>query len=169
MDKTLFSVCLILLIGIGSAEAALEPSSHHRECFTELVDDSNYAENHESCLNALISDYDYSQDAHNRTSEDLKHAIDLYEEFNTDVTAEFESEVALLKSEAQLWKSKYHYVIVQHGNYSIQDQITNLTERVSTVETKARTNESLIFIIQNMLRNVQVDIDSIWLKINSVR
>ena len=74
-----------------------------------------------------------------------------------------------LEEEVQLWKNKYSYVISQHGNATIQDQIANLTARVDTVETQTERNESHIYIIQNMLRTVQTDIESIWLKINSVR
>ena len=81
----------------------------------------------------------------------------------------YDNDTKALKEEVQLWKNKYSYVIAQHGNYSIQDQITNLTDRVDSVETKAATNESHIYIIQNMLRTVQTDIEDIFLKINSVR
>ena len=79
------------------------------------------------------------------------------------------NETAALKAEVQLWKNKYSYVISQHGNATIQDQIANLTARVDAVETQTERNESHIYIIQNMLRTVQTDIESIWLKINLVR
>ena len=170
MDKLILAVCSIILIGAGSAYAQTFTSSDtHSECFSELVNGSEYAVNHEICLTAIISEYDDLHSTYNSTSRDLADIIVLYEELEIDVFAAHNTELTALKSEVQLWKSKYNYVIVQHGNYSVQDQITNLTERVSTVETKAKTNESLIYIIQNMLRTVQVDIDSIWLKINSVR
>ena len=112
----------------------------------------------EQCFNDLFYFYDALYGSYN-----IK-----VNEYNNLVT-KYDNDTKVLNDEIKLWKAKYHYVIVQHGNYSVQDQITNLTERVSTVETKAKTNESLIYIIQNMLRTVQVDIDSIWLKINSVR
>ena len=78
------------------------------------------------------------------------------------------------KTESSLWKAKYTALLGQQnvtsqGNSAMQDQIANLTARVSAVETKAATNESLIYIIQNMLRTVQTDIEDIFLKINSVR
>ena len=169
MDKLILFICSIILIGIGSADAALTftSSDTHSACFEGLVDGD--ATGHEFCLNTLISNYEDLHSAYNSTDRDLVYVQGLYYELENDITAIYNADVLRLTGEVQLWKNKYNYVIVQHGNYSVQDQITNLTERVSTVETKAKTNESLIYIIQNMLRTVQVDIDSIWLKINSVR
>ena len=74
-----------------------------------------------------------------------------------------------LQDEVNVWHNKYNYVIAQHGVHTIQDQLVNLTERMNTVETKASTNESLIYILQNIVRTVQVDIADIFIKINSVR
>ena len=74
-----------------------------------------------------------------------------------------------LQDEVNVWHNKYNYLLAQQGNQTIQDKVANLTARVDAVETKASTNESLIYIIQNMLRTVQTDIEDIYLKINSVR
>ena len=74
-----------------------------------------------------------------------------------------------LQDEVNVWQTKYNYLLAQQGNQTIQDKVANLTDRMDAVETKASTNESLIYIIQNMLRTVQTDIEDIYLKINSVR
>ena len=57
-----------------------------------------------------------------------------------------------LQDEVNVWHNKYNYLLAQQGNQTIQDKVANLTDRMDAVETKAATNESLIYIIQNMLR-----------------
>ena len=86
-----------------------------------------------------------------------------------ELRADYANDTAHLKTEVHIWQLKYANLLAQQGNFSTQDQIANLTDRVDAVETKATTNESLIYIVQNMLRTVQTDIADIFLKINSVR
>ena len=87
----------------------------------------------------------------------------------TDTITKQETTIAHLQGEVHVWQSKYNHLLAQQGNSTIQDQVANLTDRMDAVETKAATNEPLIYIIQNMLRTVQTDIEDIYLKINSVR
>ena len=87
----------------------------------------------------------------------------------TDTITKQETTIAHLQGEVHVWQSKYNHLLAQQGNSTIQDKVANLTDRMDAVETKAATNESLIYIIQNMLRTVQTDIEDIYLKINSVR
>ena len=163
MNKLLLITLLVAItVGIGNSGAYI-PIDPHKECFANTVG------NNTACVNDILKDYQRIYDSHLRVEENYHDSNIFWENTLNSERSKVANKTQNLESEMQLWKAKYHYVIVQHGNYSIQDQISNLTERVSTVETKAKTNESLIYIIQNMLRTVQVDIDSIWLKINSVR
>ena len=152
----------IVFASVGVA-TAFSPVETHRDCFNSNSTDTDI------CVENVLREYALIDN-------NAKHQIKILEDHNRFVSGllssssqEHQKEVTVLKAEVQLWKNKYSYVIAQHGNYSIQDQITNLTDRVDAVETKAATNESLIYIVQNMLRTVQTDIADIFLKINSVR
>ena len=161
MNKAIIISSVILLIGIGSAEA-IPTHQEHADCFSENDDD-------EFCLNRLMSDYRLLHGSHENLSERYNAQADKHDIIMEMMQNRSDAKIESLEGDVKMWKAQYYYVITQHGNSTIQDKVANLTARVDAVETKAATNESLIYIIQNMLRTVQTDIEDIYLKINSVR
>ena len=152
----------IVFASVGVA-TAFSPVETHRDCFNSNSTDTDV------CVENVLRDYELiNNNAKNQIETLERHNEFLNGNLNLALDAN-RNGMKELQDEVTLWKNKYSYVIAQHGNYSIQDQITNLTDRVTAVETKAATNESLIYIVQNMLRTVQTDIADIFLKINSVR
>ena len=126
----------------------------HASCATEGAG----VDKLKSCLNHLNRDYSF---VYNQFFETIK--------YNAELETKLQNTTEYHKAEVHVWQTKYAHLLAQQGGTSIQDQVANLTDRVTAVETKAATNESLIYIIQNMLRTVQTDIEDIFLKINSVR
>ena len=136
---------LLILAAIPAAYAMFAP---------DTFDDCDA----ERCYDRLLSSYNNVYKMW--SSQNVKIA-----ELNTQL----ENTTSYYETEVQLWKAKYTNLLAQEGGTSVQVQIANLTDRMDAVETKAATNESLIYIIQNTLRTVQTDIEDIFLKINSVR
>ena len=151
-------IALFLLIAVAitvPTTYAVLPSSMLPDCTSTAVTASQY----KTCYDYLFTVYDSLYLTFEETHQD-----------NLMLKTQLENTTSYYEAEVQLWKAKYTALLLQQGgNSTMQDQIANLTARVSTVETKAATNESLIYIIQNMLRTVQTDIEDIFLKINSVR
>ena len=79
------------------------------------------------------------------------------------------TQVKHLSDEVNLWKNKYNHLLTQQSTLNIQDQVINLTERITALENKTAFNEGVLYKLQNIIRTVQVDIADIYLKINSVR
>ena len=145
---------LLVLATIPVAHAYLLPPAY--EACPDYATDKAALED---CYDVLLSAYTGVFDM--MLSESQKRA---------DIQVQLQNTTSYYEAEVQLWKAKYTALLSQQGgNSTMQDQIANLTARVDAVETKAATNESLIYIIQNMLRTVQTDIADIFLKINSVR
>ena len=152
----MMKIALVALLAVASTVSiayAFEPETL-RDCTTETEFDDLM-----TCHKGLVATYVSFWEIHESNANSY-----------TVLKEKYEQE----KTESSLWKAKYTALLGQQnvtsqGNSAMQDQIANLTARVSAVETKAATNESLIYIIQNMLRTVQTDIEDIFLKINSVR
>ena len=151
-------IALFLLIAVAitvPTTYAVLPSSMLPDCTSTAVTASQY----KTCYDYLFTVYDSLYLTFEETHQD-----------NLMLKTQLENTTSYYEAEVQLWKAKYTALLLQQGgNSTMQDQIANLTARVDAVETKAATNESLIYIIQNMLRTVQTDIEDIFLKINSVR
>ena len=120
-----------LVFGSVGVASALVPVQFHIDCF------DNNSTATEVCIENVLSDYEHMD-------RNYKYQIENLEQHNQFVSGlldysnqKYNNDTAALKAEVQLWKNKYSYVIAQHGNYSIQDQIANLTDRVTAVETKA--------------------------------
>ena len=136
---------LLILAAIPSAYAMFAP---------DTFDDCDA----ERCYDRLLSSYNTVYKIW--SSQNVQLA-----ELNTQL----KNSTAYYEAEVYIWQTKYGQLLAQQGDTSVQVEIANLTDRMDAVETKAATNESLIYIIQNMLRTVQTDIEDIFLKINSVR
>ena len=158
---TILLVFAVGFAGIGVADA--DPVAQHRICFDNNSTDTDV------CIKNVLDDYEFFYNNHLRQMDNLRDHSDWLSAALNAMDEDHLNKTKILEAEVQLWKNKYNYVISQHGNVTIQDQIANLTARVDAVETQTERNESHIYIIQNMLRTVQTDIESIWLKINSVR
>ena len=159
MNRLLIAAFVATILSIGTA-SAYSLVDTHKECFADT--DSEQA----TCITSILRDYESLHFAHSSAEE----SRGLWEESYYHLRQESANKTSALEAEVQLWKVKYTNLLSQQGGSStMQDQLTNLTARVDAVETQTERNESHIYIIQNMLRTVQTDIESIWLKINSVR
>ena len=144
---------LLILTAVPMAYASMPPSLLEG-CVTSDSSDERVRQ----CHATLMTNYE-------RLFTGWLYELDRNDELQDKLT----NNTAHYKAEVHVWQTKYAHLLAQQGGTSIQDQVANLTDRVTAVETKAATNESLIYIIQNMLRTVQTDIADIFLKINSVR
>ena len=154
-------LCVVIFTCMSSAYA-VSSAEFHLECFA-------IGEDEDDCLDELFDDYIELHGDYNQTLASYDESLASHRTVTELLINTTGAEINELESEVRLWKSKYHYVIYQHGNYSLQDQLVNLTERVSVVEEKSSTNEWLIYQLRAVTKALQVDINDIWIKINSVR
>ena len=136
-------LAMVVILSSTTLVYGLTDPSYHTKCF----DDNSTMTVVKSCHESLLGNYEV-----------------LYITYHATLDASTD-----MQNEIDLWKNKYNHLLIQQNNMNIQDQIINLTERVTAVENKTATNEGLIYKIQNIVRTIQVDIADIFLKINSVR
>ena len=154
MNKILIAaVFALVFVSIGTA-FAFKPVEDHIACF------NNNSTATEVCIDDILLDYEHNERNYKSQIERLQNHNEFVSGLLDYSEQLYHNDTTILKTEVQLWKNKYSYVISQHGNATIQDQIVNLTARIDAVETQTERNESHIYIIQNMLRTVQTDIES---------
>ena len=128
-------IALFLLIAVAitvPTTYAVLPSSMLPDCTSTAVTASQY----KTCYDYLFTVYDSLYLTFEETHQD-----------NLMLKTQLENTTSYYEAEVQLWKAKYTALLLQQGgNSTMQDQIANLTARVDAVETKAATNESLIYI-----------------------
>ena len=154
---------ILILLVLAMTVSLIPAFAEHRQYITQEVGVVSIF-GHEDCFDTY-GNADFCVEG---VTSDYRTLFEAYHTLHHNHTINIRT-VEHLQDEVNVWQTKYTHLLAQQGNSTIQDKVANLTDRMDAVETKAATNESLIYIIQNMLRTVQTDIEDIYLKINSVR